>query len=348
MNGGGAVYLCCPSWLDTSVGDLTKQSVLEIWNSPLAQEIRRSILDGTYRYCNLSRCPFYSNLTGPVQEKPDLSDEDIRTVIEKDLTILPFGPRDINCAYDRSCNLSCPSCRTKLIVELKRKDQIMTIQGKIRSQALKDAQYIKITGSGDAFGSPFFRQWLQTMRKTEMPCLKGIYLHTNGQLWTRAMWQTIPLEIRNLIQSSEISIDAATPKTYSINRRGGDFKKLLKNLEFIGTLRKKGPLKLLIVSMVVQENNFEEMPAFVELGKRFGADRVLFSQLVNWGTFTLEEFKKRAIHQSSHPRHVELLKLLEKSIFSDSVAFLGNLSALRTKTPIALEDGGLERDESAP
>jgi len=38
----GEVYLCCPSWLNTSVGNLAYQSVDEIWNGPIAQDIRRS------------------------------------------------------------------------------------------------------------------------------------------------------------------------------------------------------------------------------------------------------------------------------------------------------------------
>ena len=45
-NETGDVYMCCPSWLDMPIGNLTRQSVEEIWNGEKAQEIRRSILDG--------------------------------------------------------------------------------------------------------------------------------------------------------------------------------------------------------------------------------------------------------------------------------------------------------------
>jgi len=30
-----------------------------------------------------------------------------------DITVLPFGPSDIICCFDQSCNLSCPSCRNR-------------------------------------------------------------------------------------------------------------------------------------------------------------------------------------------------------------------------------------------
>jgi hypothetical protein len=50
INGRGGVYLCCPSWLDTPIGNLRFQSVEEIWNGERAQDIRRSILDGSFDY----------------------------------------------------------------------------------------------------------------------------------------------------------------------------------------------------------------------------------------------------------------------------------------------------------
>jgi len=323
--------MCCPSWLETPIGNLQTQSVEEIWNGKKAQEIRRSILDGSFRYCNFSRCPFLQTVTEPVQRVEDVADEDLKAVIENQLTILPYGPREINCSYDRSCNLSCPSCREELIVETKNRRQILDVQAKINTEALKDAHLLYITGSGDSFGSPFFREWLQTMKREDMPNLQKMHLHTNGLLWTPKMWGTISEEIQKLIKSAEISIDAATAETYSVNRRGGSFERLLKNLEFIGSLRTNGPLEWLGISMVVQENNFMEMPGFVTLGKRFHADTVYFSQLVNWGTFSDEEFRKRAVHLPKHPRHKELIELIQSDIFGDPVVYLGNLTDLATR-----------------
>lgn len=332
VNETGEVYMCCPSWLDTPIGNLQYQSVEEIWNGKKAQEIRRSILDGSFRYCDSTRCPFLQTVSEPVQEVEDVKDEDLRLVIEKGLTILPYGPREINCSYDRSCNLSCPSCRTEIIVEIKNRQRILTIQDKIQNEALKDAHLLYITGSGDPFGSPFFKRWLQTMKREDMPNLKKIHLHTNGLLWTQKMWATIAEDIREVIKSAEISIDAASPETYSTNRRGGSFERLLKNLEFISSLRKSGPLEWLGISMVVQENNFMEMPDFVDLGKRFNVDTVYFSQLVNWGTYSEEEYRSRAIHLPNHPRHPEFLELLNMEILRESTVYLGNLAELANKT----------------
>jgi glycosyltransferase involved in cell wall biosynthesis/MoaA/NifB/PqqE/SkfB family radical SAM enzyme len=327
--GTGEVYVCCPAWLDLSIGNLTQQPVEEIWNGKQAQEIRRSILDGSFKYCDHSRCAFLQTLSGPVQYVEDVTDEDLKMVVANDLTVLPYGPREINCSYDRSCNLSCPSCRTQIIVESRNKEQILSIQNKISEQALKDAHYLSITGSGDPFGSPFFRRWLQSMNRADMPGLKGIHLHTNGLLWTPPMWNTIAPDVRQLITSAEISIDAATAETYKINRRGGSFEKLLENLEFISKLRRDGPLEWVGISMVVQENNFEEMPEFVRLAKRFNLDTAYFSRLVNWGTYSEEEYNRRAIHSPKHPRHEDLIDVLRREEFDQSVVNLGNLTEFR-------------------
>lgn len=321
----GEVYLCCPSWLSRPAGNLNHQSVGEIWNGMVAQDIRRSILDGTFRYCSTDRCPHLNSRTGPVQPVSAVTDPDLLDAIHNGRTELAHGPREINCSYDRSCNLSCPSCRTAVIVETGRRAEIGGIQRKLQAEALPGARLLYITGSGDPFGSPFFRTWLRTMRRSDVPLLECIRLHTNGLLWTPAMWASIAEEIRALVKHADISINAATPGTYAVNRRGGNWEVLLRNLEFIGRLRSEGPLEWLGINMVVQDNNLEEMPAFIELGRRFGVDTVYFHQLVNWGTFTNEEYQRCAVHLPAHPRYRELLRMLESPAFRDPIVFAGNL-----------------------
>lgn len=329
LNERGGVYLCCPSWLPVTVGDLKSQAVEEIWNSERALEIRRSIHDGSFRYCDRSRCPYLQTESGPVTKADEVQDPALRQAIDGRLARLPYGPKSIICTFDRSCNLSCPSCRSELIVESYAQDEILGIQQKLRKEALPRAEYLHITGSGDPFGSPYFRKWLQTMSRAEMPRLERIHLHTNGILWTSSMWESLPADIRLIVRSTEISIDAARADTYVVNRRGGNFEKLLENLEFIASLRRTGPLQYVKISMVVQENNFREMPDFVRLGKRFGFDVVYFGQLVNWGTFSPEEFSRRAVHFPAHPRHHELRLLIQDPIFEDAIVELGNLTDTR-------------------
>jgi hypothetical protein len=323
----GTVYLCCPAWLPRPVGNLLVQSVQEAWNGPDAQALRASILDGSFRYCT-HHCPFLHTRSGPVQRVEEIDDPELLDIIAEERVVLPHSPRWINAAFDRSCNLSCPSCRKEHVVEVDGEADIEALQGQLDGGGLADAEVLYITGSGDAFGSPYFRSWLQRLRPSAMPRLKTLHLHTNAQLWTSHLWEKIPREVRALVRSTEISIDAAEPATYALNRRGGSWDRLMENLAFIATLRAQGPLEYLKLHMVVQENNFDQMPAFVELGRQFGADRVYFSHLADWKTFSPDELQHRAIHRPEHPRHSELLDLLRDERLCQPQVDLGNLCGL--------------------
>jgi MoaA/NifB/PqqE/SkfB family radical SAM enzyme len=250
-------------------------------------------------------------------------------IIRRELTIVPFGPTDIICCFDQSCNLSCPSCRARVIMETTHGEAILNIQKRLEDEALADARLLYITGSGDPFGSPFFRRWLQTMKRTAMPKLERIHLHTNALLWTERIWESIPEETRALIRGATISIDAATSETYAINRRGGEFARLLERLAFISELRATGPLEYLEIHMTVQANNYKEMPEFVELGRLHNCDRVTFHQMLDWGSFSAGEFNARAVQFPEHSEHAAFVEMLSDPALADPIVYLSNLTELR-------------------
>jgi hypothetical protein len=340
LGGGGdrgEVFFCCQSWVTKSIGNMTEKSVDEVWNGKAARDFRRSILDGSFKYCHADLCPYLQRVDGPVQRIEEVTDADLLEIIRKDLTVLPFGPKDIICCFDQSCNLSCPTCRNQIIMETAHRGAIMDIQKRLEDEALADARLLYITGSGDPFGSPYFRRWLQTMKRSSMPKLERIHLHTNGLLWTPRIWNSIPEETRALVRSTTISIDAATAETYANNRRGGDFETLTRRLAFIAELRAQGPLEYLEIHMTVQANNYREMPEFVELGRRYNCDRVTFHQLLDWGTFTPEEFALRAVQNPAHPEYTAFLRMLQHPALEDPIVYLSNLTDIRTTTPAATE-----------
>ena len=184
------MYLCCPAWLSVPVGNIRKQSVNEIWNGEAAQKIRRTILDGTFEHCRRDRCPFLETVSGPVIRRDEVDGESKR-ILDEQLVTLPYGPRAISCSYDKSCNLSCPTCRSHVIIEVDRKNEIQEIEERIRSEGLRDATLLYITGSGDPFGSAAFFRLLTRLDVSAAPRLKEIYLQTNGLLWTPNMWERI-------------------------------------------------------------------------------------------------------------------------------------------------------------
>jgi hypothetical protein len=151
-----------------------------------------------------------------------------------------------------------------------------------------------------------------------------IRLSTNGLLFTERMWNMI---CHDAIDAIDVSIDAATPATYALNR-GGDFDLLLRNLDFMGKLRRRSALASFEMHFVVQANNFLEMPAFARLGFGFHCDMVCFKQLVNWGTYSAEEYSARAVQHPGHPQHHDFLEVLRDPVFRHPAVYLHDLSHL--------------------
>jgi pyruvate-formate lyase-activating enzyme len=301
---GGKTHLCCPVMVPTDAGDASAPTFMDVWNSESAQAIRASILDGSYSHCVEALCPELQN--GTLPKRDDVIDPDHREIMATGRTVLERGPRQITLNYDQSCNLACPMCRTeKIIVKGKTKEAIEKVQDWAIGDHLKDVVRMVITTSGDAFGSRIYNTFLREFDPSPYPNLRILIL-TNGLLLTSKTWDSICNEI---IDAVSISIDAATPETYTINR-GDDFAVLLENLEFVGKLRTTGELGHFGVHFTVQENNFAEMPAFVALAQSVHVDKVVFIQLVNGGTFSSEEYAQRSIHDPDHPKHAEFLKVL--------------------------------------
>ena len=110
----GRVFLCCPTWLPKTIGNLLEQDFDEIWNSELSQKIRKSILNGTFEYCDQHQCPLIAR-----DELHDINnfhkppwDSLCNQYIQNNETEIEF-PTFFNFCYDISCNLQCPRCRTR-------------------------------------------------------------------------------------------------------------------------------------------------------------------------------------------------------------------------------------------
>ena len=302
----GDVHTCCPAWLPVPIGNFHRQTPEEIWNSAAAQAIRSSILDGTYRYCSRLHCTAIVNRRLP--SRADLKDPYHREIVAQELVRLERRPVRVLMSQDQSCNLSCPSCRTKLILARKdEQDRLNELFEAVILPLLRDARQVKITGSGDPFASGHYRHVLKRLSRREYPQLR-VQLQTNGVLLDRRAWQELGLD--GLVESVWVSIDAARPETYAIVRRGGSFGKLLQNFEFLGALRREGHVRHLRLDFVVQARNFREMPDAVDIARAIGFDRIHFQMIRNWGTFTVAEFDQHFIGSPDHPDYSEFLEVL--------------------------------------
>jgi MoaA/NifB/PqqE/SkfB family radical SAM enzyme len=327
----GSVFFCCPAWLKRSIGNLLQQPIAEIWNGPVAQEIRKSILNGSFHNCSSKGCPHLNEKSRPVQKREALVTGKVQRAINTRAAQLGFLPTQLNLCFDQSCNLACPSCRGEFMqasgAALEQTERIAAI---IHNELLPEAETVTLSGFGDPFGSPTYRKLLQGLNRNDFPRLRAVRLHSNGQLLTAQMWTLLP-ELQPLISELEISIDAANAATYGLNRPGGDFEKLLENLDFLSQQECR-----LSLSMVVQQNNLREIPQLVRLAEGYNA-RVYLSRLVNWGTFTRKEFQQRAVALPQHPEHAECRQLLRR-FFDLPRVDLGILTALVKERSAAAEN----------
>lgn len=322
----GSAWVCCEDWLPISIGNLSGNEKLEdVWNSDKAKSIRRSILEGTFEYCHHTRCPFIvSNTLPDIDEKRAL---ELLKFANYNSTIRAPLPQKLSLAYDPTCNLKCPFCRSDYIVLSKEgRSNAQQIQEKLFSTSSQSLKEITLIGYGDPFSSTVFVEFLKTVDPGEYPFLT-INLITNGLLLTSRMWDSVSAA-HGLIGNIHVSIDACSVETYKQNR-GGKFQVLLKNLKFIASLRKQKAISRFEIGFVVQNNNFEEMPDFVWLGKKLDCDEVLFQKIFNWGTYEEEDFKEIAVHEPIHKRHQDFVNVLNSEILEDKIVNLSNLSNLK-------------------
>ena len=261
----------------------------KIWFGRTARALRESITDGSYRYCSRIKCADIANRN---LMRRDLAEA--KKIIAKLHSATPPLPKRLYLSHDRSCNLSCPSCRKENIVADKAEQaRLDDMTERVLVPLLRGADACSSPASGDPFFSNHFRRLIKQIDGDEFRHLR-LDLHTNAQLFDERGWND--LRLRSRIRQVEISIDAATPETYAIVRRGGSFERLLQNLAFIKSLRDSGEIEILYFSMVVQTAELPRDAGFrPPRASAFSADWASFNMIWNWGTFTPGEFAREYV-----------------------------------------------------
>ena len=313
-------YVCCPSWCPTNIRP--KEGIN--FNSDTAKEIRKSVLDGSYKFCDHKICPSLS-LLKKTKTKPynfytrKEFDKKYNIKSIEDIDNLEVYPEEILFGWDRSCNFKCPSCRVDLIPNAKvnspyHKSKLKILEH-IENKLGKGIKKILVTGSGDPFYSKIYRDFLINFNKDKFPNIENIQIITNGKMVNKKMWSQ--LNAAPYVKQMEISIDAGTKNTYeNITRLGGNWDTLIDNLHFVKTI---DSLDELIVSMVVSKHNYKEMVTFHNLiydifDKAPFWVSINYRQHVHWGTgkYTEEETKALQIFEPSHPEHEKFMAELGK------------------------------------
>lgn len=323
-------WVCCPSWCPTNISNSSnlvlnlKRNVETNWFSETAQDIRASVMDGSYRHCDKAVCPSLNKLINAQEVSENfIPVESVKKILGinslEDLSSFRALPEEIVFGFDRSCNLKCPSCRIDLVandstdsIDYKMKLHMIHL---IESKLAGSLKKIYITGSGDPFYSKIYRDYLMNFDINKYPNLEYIILITNGILLNQKMWQS--LKAAPYVKSIEVSLDAGTQITYeTLTRLGGDWVRLIDNLNFLSTLK---TLDNIVLSFVVSENNFLEMKTFYDLMmtifKNSNAGiQINFRQLVHWdyNAYSKEQTESLQVFNSTHPKYENFKKEFEQ------------------------------------
>jgi hypothetical protein len=312
---GDAFACCCPAWVPFAVGNvLDAPSADAVWNSEVAAEIRRSVHDGDFSYCSRTLCSYIAAQKLPL--KAEITDPLLRRYIDERSVILEEVPQMVQLNHDPTCNLACPSCRTEIVVaKAEEQDAYAKAAQRVILPLLRRVSgQSYISGGGEAFASRHYRSILAALNRTEYP---ELYLHliTNGQLATAERWRQFP-DLPEMIDILSVSIDAARAETYERLRHPAKWPLLMKNLESMAEMRRSGSIRRLQFNFVVQEENYRQIPEFVELGNRFGVDSIWFQRLTNYGAYVESAFAKADVTSPAHPEHAALLDILRSPVMS--------------------------------
>jgi hypothetical protein len=306
----GDVLVCCGHWLPTSIGNFMTDSVEDVLNSDSAQKIRASVTDGSYKYCNHLECGTMAQEILPRHE--ELTVKRTRDAVSSKNYRLD-GVDEIMFAFDQSCNLSCPSCRTHRIVEKASQsaDKARAVEQKL-VPLLPTAKVLHINPAGEIFASKPSRRLLELINKNSCPDLK-LRIISNGTLFTEEEWNKFP-GIHNMVESIRVSIDAASKQTFEKLRRLGKYEAFVDNMRFLRKLRMEGVVPQLKFSFTYQLDNFREMPAFVAFCQEMRADFAIFERLQNIA-FSHAEYRKKAVHYPDHSLYGEFIEVIKNPLF---------------------------------
>lgn len=327
----GKFSFCC--FHNSFTGNFFDTEKINTWNSLKMQAFRHSILSGKFNYCDMNKCSAMLNIKkGRINSKVEtpytlihksrISNKTINKCIQNGkVDDIPL-PLFLSLDDDRSCNITCPSCRDeKYMACPSETNQIQQYQTKLFNLLDSDLQEIWISGSGDPFAAKSYRKLLGSYDFSRFTKLK-LRIESNGLLFNEQAWSTVLKKLHDKIVMVSISVDGATKETYEILRRDGNFETIINNLKFISNLPQRKAGMKFVIRMVVQKTNFREMKKFLELGKSLKVDRVQFSVLMDFKTYPEDEFLDHAVHLPTNPLNEEFRKIISDEVFKDDIVEL--------------------------
>lgn len=301
----GNVLACCPPDSYTPVlGNMFTQSFDQIWNGPLAQNIRRKLYEGKHHEVCKPTCPILSNgqlpwtmdylrhaaQTGSHMMTPELAQE-----ILQGKTQLSTLPTIVKLSDSAGCNIDCIMCAAR--GESRKHNPILADRmGKLLSRLLPGARHLTMCGMGDPFARPDTRDILINY-DTQGTGLE-IELITNGLLLPR-YWDRIKHQrFASILVSSQPS-----KATYEKIFEGGHWEQLLECFEI---LRADPAIRAKVtLGLVVMRSNYREISKFMDLAESYGFGHSVWQIFGRWHENIFDPPDLKALAELQHALKIE-------------------------------------------
>jgi hypothetical protein len=314
------VHSCCWQLIRSSISDddLTGSfDIMKHWNDPNIVALREGVLNGTFSMCNKKTCfLIHENKLSTKSEIVKYSPWN--EIINNHVTVMDSIPDHVHFEADPSCNLRCPMCRNghigRNITDDAFGEKFLTGLYELAVKHKKPL-LVSMCGSGEPLYSIPCRNFIFNNDFTDKPYIR-IGFNTNGLILTPKTWEMMK-NVRNNICYINWSIEGSTEEVYNKCRVGGNFKQVLKNIDFIYSELPKYKNIQLELMYVVHDDNYKDLANFIQLSQyRWPGIRVVFQRYQNCN---VAADKRLDVFNKDHPNHLDFLNELENPIFKSSI-----------------------------
>ena len=216
-------------------------------------------------------------------------------------------PYEISLSGDITCNLSCPSCRHRVIrvsedQQAQQEELGLILAKSIFTRPTDQPINFLLSTTGELFASPMLLNFVNNIDLEQFPNVK-LTVQTNGLL-CKSKWHRLG-HMQSAVIKTTMTLDAARAETYEILRRGGQWPDALEALEFLSKKKQETGMKF-HTRMVLQQLNYQEVNEFYDLSMKYGADLVEYVELQNWGTYSAAEYQQHNVINPNHPEHQQV------------------------------------------
>lgn len=281
------------------LGNLKEASFKKIWDSSYTKSFKKNIKNRNLTNCQISTCANRTNFHMQV----------IINYLKKNSTKDIKGyPKIVTFGEDIKGFSNCISANN-IEIDKNLTDKYFDV--------LKTAKEVVFSHKTDPFSNQETSSFIQNVAEN-FPDIK-FNIVSNGILFNEE--NCIKLGIKDRINNVLIYVNAATKETYDTFVHNGDFDTLKQNLIYLGNLKKEGKLDNLFLAFVTDENNYREMPQFIDFTREVGGYALFWLKTKRKfnGMYTLD---KNELINPINEHYADFIKVLNSTKFNTECSCL--------------------------